>query len=190
MITTPHTMINVWDNTAETITNAYVSLKNEDQNLVNQVNLKFASEYFVDDTLIENLNKNPLLTLKDNYILIEFSFLAAPLQLYDYLFELQLKGYQLVLAHPERYSYLHFNKKEYEKLKKVGCKFQLNLLATTGYYGKEVADLADYLLKNNLYDFVGSDFHHKNHLKAFQDKLVIKNHNVLESVMENNVFFQ
>lgn len=189
VITTPHTMANVWDNTNESIANSFATLNKETQDLVQQVNLKFASEYFVDESLIENLNKTPLLTLKENYVLIEFSFLAAPLQLYDYLFELQLKGYQLVLAHPERYSYLHFNKKEYEKLKKVGCKFQLNLLATTGYYGKEVADMAAYLLKKNLYDFVGSDIHHKNHLNAFQDKLVIKNYAELEAVIANNQFF-
>ena len=66
----------------------------------------------------------------------------------------------------------------------------MNLLATVGYYGKEVAETADYLLKENLYDFVGSDIHHKNHVAAFQNKLVIKNHKQMETVIEKNRFFK
>ena len=48
-----------------------------------------------------------LLTLKDNYVLVEMSYINAPLQLYDIIFELQVAGYKPVLAHPERYNFYH-----------------------------------------------------------------------------------
>ena len=190
VITTPHTMKNVWDNTTSSIGDAYNLVHSELPELSKQVSLQFASEYFLDENLIRLAQQEKLLSLKDNFILIEMSYLNAPIQLYDFLFELQLKGYQLVLAHPERYNYFHSNKKEYQKLKKAGCLFQLNLLSTVGYYGKNVAEIADYLLKENLYDFVGSDIHHKNHVAAFQNKVMIKNYQILEETMPKNVFFK
>ena len=190
VITTPHTMKNVWDNTTSSIGDAYNLVHSELPELSKQVSLQFASEYFLDENLIRLAQQEKLLSLKDNFILIEMSYLNAPIQLYDFLFELQLKGYQLVLAHPERYNYFHSNKKEYQKLKKAGCLFQLNLLSTVGYYGKNVAEIADYLVKENLYDFVGSDIHHKNHVAAFQNKVMIKNYQILEETMAKNVFFK
>lgn len=190
VITTPHTMKNVWDNTTETIKNAHHLVQDELPEFSKKVALNCASEYFLDENLMQLAQQEKLLTLKDNFILIEMSYLNAPIQLYDFLFELQLKGYQLVLAHPERYNYFHSKKKEFAKLKKAGCLFQLNLLATVGYYGKNVAETADYLLKENLYDFVGSDIHHKNHVAAFQNKVIIKNHKTLEETMIKNVFFK
>ncbi|WP_291136250.1 tyrosine-protein phosphatase [Flavobacterium sp. UBA7663] len=190
VITTPHTMKNVWDNTSASIGDAYNLVHSELPELSKQVSLQYASEYFLDENLVRLAQQEKLLSLKDNFILIEMSYLNAPIQLYDFLFELQLKGYQLVLAHPERYNYFHSNKKEFVKLKKAGCLFQLNLLATVGYYGKNVAEIADYLLKENLYDFVGSDIHHKNHVAAFQNKVTVKNHQTLEEAMSKNVFFK
>jgi len=189
VITTPHTMSTVWENTPETIKNAHHLVQDELPELSKKVALNCASEYFLDENLMQLVQRENLLTLKDNFILIEMSYLNAPIQLYDFLFELQLKGYQLVLAHPERYNYFHSNKKEFAKLKKAGCLFQLNLLATVGYYGKNVAETADYLLKEDLYDFVGSDIHHKNHIKAFQSKIVVNNGEKITEVMKKNSFF-
>jgi len=45
-------------------------------------------------------------------------------------------------------------------LKEKGCKFQLNLFSLAGYYGKMVQRNAKTLLKQQMYDFAGSDFHH------------------------------
>ena len=66
----------------------------------------------------------------------------------------------------------------------------MNLLSTVGYYGKNVAEIADYLLKENLYDFVGSDIHHKNHIKAFQNKITGNNGDKITEVMKKNSFFK
>lgn len=185
-ITTPHTMNNVWDNTPKTIGNALAKVESS---LTLPFKIKSASEYLLDESVITKAKEKTLLTLKSNYVLVELSYLNAPIQLYDFLYQLQLSGYHVVLAHPERYSYFHSNKKEYYKLKKVGCLFQLNLLSTVGYYGKEVAKITNYLLKENMYDFTGSDIHHKNHIKAFQSKIVYNNGDKITEVMKKNAFF-
>lgn len=190
VITTPHTMGNVWNNTSDIINTTLHKVQSELPSLAQATNLQAASEYFLDEHLMELAVQGSLLPLKDSYILVEMSYLNAPLQLYDFLFELQLKGYQLILAHPERYSFLHANKKEYTKLKKAGCKFQLNLLATVGYYGKEVAEITDVLLKEEMYDFVGSDIHHKFHIESFLRKVTIGQHKALPALLANNQFFK
>ena len=190
VITTPHTMGYVWNNTATIITSTLQKVHTCLPSLAQAANLQAASEYYLDEHLMQLAGEQSLLTLKDSYILVEMSYLNAPLQLYDFLFELQLKGYQLVLAHPERYSFLHNNKKEYAKLKKAGCMFQLNLLATVGYYGKAVSEIADYLLKEGLYDFVGSDIHHKLHIESFSKKVTIAHASALPELLAKNEFFK
>ena len=187
VITTPHTMSTVWENTPETIQNASIKVKSE---LSLPFEIQAASEYLLDESVITKAKNKELLTLKNNFVLVEFSYLNPPIQLYDFLYQLQLSGYYVVLAHPERYSYIHSNKKEYQKLKKAGCLFQLNLLSTVGYYGKDAADIANYLLKKEMYDFTGSDIHHRNHIRAFQSKIVGSNGDKITEVMKKNSFFK
>ena len=102
---------------------------------------------------------------------------------------MQLSGYKPILAHPERYQFYHANFNEYEKLKKAGCLFQLNLLSTVGYYNKNVVEIADKLLNKNMIDFVGSDIHHQNHITAFNHKIKIKNNVALENAINQNLLF-
>lgn len=118
------------------------------------------------------------------------SYLNAPINLFDILFDLQVAGYTPILAHPERYLFYHQQFDSYKKLKNAGCKFQLNLLSTVGYYGKEVKNVADQLLKEGLIDFVGSDVHHNKHLNAFQSKIEIKNTDALKNAIRNNDYFK
>ena len=188
-ITSPHTMANVYNNTIETINEAKKTVDSELTDLAKKLDLKAASEYFIDENFIENFKSNPLLTIKDNYVLVEMSFLNPPIQLHEYLFELQLAGYQPILAHPERYTFYHSNFKEFEKLKKMGLKFQMNLLSSVGYYGLDVANTSDKLLKAGFIDFVGSDIHHKQHIDSFVRKVVIKETKAFEIAIENNQFF-
>lgn len=188
-IATPHTMHAVWNNTKESIQQTTARVKKELPTESNRLALDCASEYFMDIEFLNLFQKEELLTLKDNYVLVEMSYLNAPLQLYDILFELQLKGYQPVLAHPERYTFYHNNFKEYEKLKKAGCLFQLNLLSSVGYYGKEVSKIADKLLAQELIDYVGSDIHHHKHILSFKNKTIIQSLEKLDIAIQNNSFF-
>ncbi len=188
-ITTPHTIKNVWDNSKLDIETTYNNLNRDFPIETKDLELRVASEYFMDENFLHQFQSESLLTLKGNYVLVEMSYLNPPMQLFEILFELQLKGYQPVLAHPERYTFYHNNFLMYEALKKAGCLFQMNLLSSVGYYGKDVAIAADKLLGKGLIDFVGSDIHHENHIKSFQNKIIIKNDEALEKAISANVFF-
>jgi protein-tyrosine phosphatase len=55
----------------------------------------------------------------------------------------------------------------------MGCLFQLNLLALGGHYGKGVHELANYLIKKDYYDLVGTDLHHIRHLHALNNPALL-----------------
>lgn len=188
-ITTPHTTPLVWENTREGILNRYDEVKKTLPDEAKSIQLEVASEYLMDETFLRQVREEPLLTLKDKYVLVEMSYMTPPIHLYDILFELRTQGYEIVLAHPERYNFYHADMSQYKKLKKAGCHFQLNLLSVTGYYGEYVLKAADALLKENMFDFVGSDIHHKRHIAGFDSKVKVKHIETLEACMAKNDFF-
>lgn len=186
-ITTPHSITGIWDNTFTSI----VAKQEETNQVLKDTQLKAAAEYMMDSFFFDRIKKEEkLLTLKENYVLVEMSYLNAPIQLYDIIFEIQIQGYKPILAHPERYLFYNNNFEEFYKLKKSGSLFQLNLLSTTGYYGVGVTKITQKLLDANFYDFVGSDVHHQKHVQSLSTKVVVKNHQQLIPLMENNSFFR
>lgn len=188
-IVTPHTLPEIWDNTAIGIKDNFQSTKQILEEPLQKILHHTASEYMINEAFLIRLQSEPLLTIKDNIVLIEMSYLNPPLALKEIIFEIQLKGYQPLLAHPERYLFYHHNTKMYTTLKELDVKFQLNLLSSVGYYGASVAKASDFLLKENYIDFVGSDVHHMKHVGAFDNKIIIKTENQLRLAIEKNSFF-
>jgi protein-tyrosine phosphatase len=188
-ITTPHIFSGFWDNSKNSIeTRAQDTIINLNKNNINYP-IKAASEYLMDDHFVSLFKKGEILTLKENYVLVEMSYINAPIQLYDIIFDMQIAGYKPVLAHPERYQFYHKNFNEYIKLKNAGCLFQINLLSVVGYYGNEVAETAEKLLNQGMIDFVGSDVHHKKHIESFDKVVLLKNLEPLKEAILNNQFF-
>jgi tyrosine-protein phosphatase YwqE len=189
-ITTPHVLGDVYPNSSETIKNKLKEVRDELNNRnIKDVTINAAAEYMMDEQFSDLLEKGDILTLKDNYILVEMSYFSPPINLFEILFQIQLKGYKPILAHPERYNSYHNNFEVYYKLKKAGCLFQLNLLSLTEQYGKFVTKTAEKLIKENLYDFVGTDTHHKNHLNLLQKISTKKNLKNIEHLLKNNKKF-
>jgi len=157
MITTPHIMSDYYRNTPEIILSGLESLRQE---LVRQ-NISFdvdaAAEYFVDYDFSKKLKKEKLLTFGDNFLLIETSFIAPPPNFDEIIFQIQLKKYKVVLAHPERYKYSSLD--DLIALKRKNVFLQLNLLSLIGYYGKSAQLKAQQLIVKDMVDFVGTDCH-------------------------------
>lgn len=189
-ITTPHIMWEMYQNTPDIINQKLdlVRKRLKEENI--DVEINAAAEYFLDDYVASLLTKGEkLLTIKDNMVLSEFSLASAPHGLKEILFEMQMQGYQPVIAHPERYMYLERNKEFYEELKDIGCYFQLNLLSLTGHYGKSAQELAHHLIKKEYYDFVGTDLHNNRHLEALNHTSIMTHLNKLYATgkIKNNL---
>lgn len=166
-VTTPHILWEVYPNTAAIIAEKTTTIKTAMAQAGVQLEFSAAAEYFIDEHFEQALRqKQPLLTIKQNIVLVEFSMITAPMDLLDVLFQMQLQGYQPLIAHPERYIYLHGRKAFFDDLKNAGCLFQLNLLSLTPHYGASVQALAEYLVKKEFYDYAGTDLHNERHLHA------------------------
>lgn len=185
-IATPHVIGDMYRNNADTVNNALAILRNAlaENNIDYKVNA--AAEYMLDFYFLELLEKNEkLLTIKDNIILTEFSYAERPQKIEQILFPIITEGYQPILAHPERYAYFHSDYKIYHHLNDIGFLLQVNLLSLTGYYGVNVAKAAQYILKNNLATFSGTDLHHDRHLKAMHDP---KNKSIFAEAFNKKTF--
>lgn len=169
LICTPHVYSDIYPNTPETILPVLSALKLRVEELGIDIKLAAAAEYMAAGDFVAT---DTLLTLPGNYILIEMSYMAETPNIETIIFDLQVKGYKVILAHPERYKFYHKHLERYLQLKERGCFLQLNILSALGYYGKDVQLVAEHLLKNRLYDFTGTDLHHARHLQVLSQSVL------------------
>jgi tyrosine-protein phosphatase YwqE len=169
-IASPHIIGDLYRNSPDTIFPALQSLQEELKKQEIDFELAAAAEYMMDAYFIDLMSdKNVLLTVTGRSILTEFSFSTMPQSPEKMTFALLTEGFTPILAHPERYPYYSDDMDNYHRMTELGFKLQINLLSLTGYYGKDVARSAHYIVKNDLCSFVGTDMHHEKHLEALQD---------------------
>ncbi|WP_246862665.1 tyrosine-protein phosphatase [Pedobacter sp. KBS0701] len=164
-ICTPHIFKELYPNTAETINTALELTKVALRKANLTISIAAAAEYMLDENFGIN---NSMMSLPNKHILVEMSYLNETPNIEQVIFNLQIAGYTVILAHPERYNFYH---KAYDKVHRfceMGVLLQLNLLSITGYYGREVKVAAEYLLKNKLYRLAGTDLHHNKHYNALK----------------------
>jgi len=183
LITTPHIMHHRYPNSSETILSGLEELRAELKLQNIDIVVEAAAEYYLDEHFIQLLNKRDILTFGDNYLLFEMSYGMKPINLESVIYEMKLAGYKPVLAHPERYMFMHRDFSIYEKLKKQGLLFQLNLNSLGGYYSKEVQKIARELVKRGWIDFLGSDVHGQKHIEHFSQNFNAKS---IGKILEKN----
>jgi len=189
-ITTPHVLGSVWQNSSDTILDKLELVQEAlEKNDLGYIKIDAAAEYMLDEQFCKLLKERDLLTIKEDNLLVEMSYFSAPVNLFEMLFDIQLAGYNPILAHPERYNFYHQKFDMYEKLKNAGCRFQINLLSLTGYYGPAVKKTAIKLIENNMIDFAGSDVHHEKHVSALQKLGTKANLKLLDPILKNNLQF-
>jgi tyrosine-protein phosphatase YwqE len=165
LICTPHILPDVHDNSPETILPRLEEVRKAFKENNIDIAIEAAAEYMVGPEFHDAiLRGDKLLTFGNNYILIEMSYAAPSQNIVQVIFDLKIKGYRPILAHPERYNYYLGNYDIYEDFLSRGCLLQINILSLTGFYGKPVQKAAEYLVKNKMISFIGTDMHHQGHL--------------------------
>jgi protein-tyrosine phosphatase len=165
LYTTPHSIKDLYPNTLESLESSFREIKDS---VPDGIILDYSSEYFLDELFLENLQKKRLKPLPGKRLLIEFSMVSMPLNLGSQFFDIHMQGYQIVLAHPERYIFFQKNFDALSRLKDMDIEFQVNALSLGGYYGDNVRQTADKLIRKGWIDFIGTDTHHENHLQALR----------------------
>ena len=184
LITSPHVMHHRYPNSSTTILSGLADVREELKKQNIDIELESAAEYYLDEHFMELLNKKDILTFGDNYLLFEMSYSSKPVNLESTVFEMKVAGYRPVLAHPERYMFMHNDFSIYEKLKEQGVLFQVNLNSFNGYYSKPVQKVVLKLMEKGYIDFIGSDTHKTKHLEYFKKNL---NSKIMRKIFEKNV---
>ncbi len=170
IISTPHILSDLYPNNANTIFSAHNILMPALQALHSGYQAAYAAEYMIDFEFEELLRNKQILSFgKDKYVLIEMSYLVESPNLRNVIFGLLTSGYLPILAHPERYGYLHHKFSDYEVFRDAGCDLQVNILSLIGYYGGDSQKIAEKLIDQGLISWVGTDMHHHNHLNALRE---------------------
>ena len=165
LYTTPHTLQEIHPNTAASIREGFATLAPV---LPQGIEVNVSSEYYLDEHFAQQVKDNALLPLPGNRLLIEFSQISRPQQLEERFFDLTVQGYELILAHPERYLFFHKTFNYFTRIKEMGVELQVNALSLTDYYGKHIRRVAEKLIEADMIDYIGTDLHHSRHLEALR----------------------
>lgn len=115
--------------------------------------------YFGQDILEKLKNKQVLTMNRRNYILVEFSPSESFSYLQQSLLQLTMNGYEVILAHVERYSCITEEPELAEQLRRMGIRLQVNAGSITGENGRRVKKFVRDLMEENMVFCVGTDAH-------------------------------
>ncbi|HEY0030114.1 MAG TPA: CpsB/CapC family capsule biosynthesis tyrosine phosphatase [Bacteroidia bacterium] len=169
LITSPHTMSDYYRNTSEIIMNGAENIKTALKEADVPVEFGAVSEYYLDHDFERKIEEEQLLTFGDKYLLFEISYMNPPDNLYHVIFQMQLKGYKPVLAHPERYNFWHTDFDKYEAFIDKGVLLQMNINSLSGYYSLATKKIAEKMIDKNMISFLGSDCHHMGHINLMKE---------------------
>ena len=185
MILTPHFMKDYPNNNRASIMAKFEAYKAEAAK-VSKIEIRLAGEYMLDACLMDHYKQGFLTLDNKDQVLCETSYLMYEPGITEMLYDIMCDGLQPVIAHPERYEYAV--KDNYLRWKDKRYKFQLNLLSLAGAYGKPAMVKSHYLLKEGMYDYVGSDMHNLDNFRRFLPEIRLSSKNIerLEQLLENN----
>lgn len=136
------------------------------------VKLFFGAENFVSDRFFHQIQERDFIPLNQTrYVLIEFDFYEQAFFAEHMVTELVKAGYRPILAHPERYHFLHRDPSLFAVLRERGCLFQMNAGSPFGVYGPQAEELSYWMLRKQMADCVGSDAHSPYHRTPDMSKL-------------------
>ena len=160
IIATPHHIYKRYEKSVEEIKSQFQLLKDEveKQNLPIKLYLGQEICYSHREDILGMLKSGKLLTLNNtNKVLLEFSFHREPEDLMDIIYNFGVNGYEVIIAHVERYTWMNLDK--VKALRVEGAKIQINSNSYLGLEGFKEKWFVEKLLKLDLVDYVASDTH-------------------------------
>lgn len=189
IIATPHITEATFENTPEILDPALEELQEALKARGVDVAVSRASENRIDDFFREQLAAGQITPYPNNYILVENSFIQEPWDLDQFLFDLKIKGYRPILAHPERFHYYFDEHPErYDALHRAGNLFQVNVLSLAGGYSKQEKRVAEKLIEKGYVDFLGTDLHNSRHADIIDAYLTTKDGRRHFAALEGRIF--
>ncbi|HET9160548.1 MAG TPA: CpsB/CapC family capsule biosynthesis tyrosine phosphatase [Caulobacteraceae bacterium] len=157
---TPHIMPGVYGNTGpqiRTAIDAFSSALNEagiDLKLVTGADVHLATD------LVAGLKNGQVLTLNDSrYFLFEPPHHVMPPRLEHAVFDIMTAGYQPILTHPERLTWIEDHYQVMLNLAHAGVWMQITCGSVTGRFGRRPQYWADRMIDEGLVHILATDAH-------------------------------
>lgn len=138
-------------------------LKEKVNHLGIQVALFLGAEIDCHDKLLDTVNQGFTLN-ETTFALIDVSIRETDVS--ELVYEMKVSGYQTIIAHPERTSYLSIE--DLKWLKKEGALFQVSSKHIIGQGDKRAVRIARQMLKLGLVDCIASDAHNVNSMSSMK----------------------
>ncbi len=118
-------------------------------------------EIHVNDAFFEALDQGTFQTLGDsNYLLLEFPSISYPHNIDEIFHELKIKGYRVIIAHPERNRALWGQTNLLQDWVDQGVSLQVTSHSVSGLFGKKPQQEALDWIEKGFVHLVASDAHH------------------------------
>ena len=159
MACTPHVAA-TYPNRAGQIRSAVVRLRGELE--AAELPLEICPGAEISTDVIDRLDDDELrlLSLNDSgWLLVEAPFAGWPLRLPTLIGELEIRGFRVLIAHPERAQAIQHNPDRLRDLVGRGALAQGNASSFVGDHGRVVAKTAQLLMRNGLIHVLASDAH-------------------------------
>lgn len=168
---TPH-ITSKFMNTPDTIRQIFEQLQESVTVAGIDIDLRMSAEYrLVPETWPEVLEKNWLMPIEDEYILMEFPISKPhkighikPMEEFKKVMAL---GLTPILPHPERYFYLSHD--ELMSYIDAGVKIQSNYGSLAGIYGEEVKQRVQRFISEGIISLWGTDLHNESYARILTD---------------------
>ncbi len=159
-VATPHIRPGMFDNDPDGIRRR----RDEVRPLLEPVGLELflGAEYYFAPELLEAAKDKAILTLGESsrYVLIELPLRQLPPRCDDLLYEIRLRGYVPVIAHPERCEEVARNiDRALEMFARNGVLLQLDAGSLVGHYGRTAKKASEKLVKAGAYHVAACDLH-------------------------------
>lgn len=160
IVLTPHYIHGNVDNTADIVKKCCEELRNLAREEGIDINLYPGNEIFICPEVPSLLDEEKLCSLNGSrYLLVELPMTIVPEYTEEVLYQIRLRGYVPVIAHPERNLRIGKNNDILRNLVQQGVLSQVNATSITGLYGRAIQKTAMGLIKKGLVHFVSSDAH-------------------------------
>lgn len=186
VIITPHFQYPRFPNDEDDIRRRYEELKRQAEDAGVGIELAgVGGEYRIDSGFSKRLDAPRFLQVGGKYVLVELSLHQQMMGCDEMIFDMQMKGYEVILAHPERYPYLNVAGSRMEQMKNQGVYFQINVLSLGGFYGEEAKHKAHEMLDAGWVEFMGTDTHNTMYAQAL---IELSNDRKVEKILEKHQF--
>lgn len=162
IVATPHCNISEFDRNEWTgeFTKKLITLNSTFADLDIPLKIYPGQEIFAEGDFPSLLKSGKFLSINGSkYALVEFDFGEYAESVYSKLRRLLAEGYVPVVAHPERYGFVHEDRNASLRMKNMGCLLQLNKGSIKGGFGRGAYIASKNMLEKQLADFVASDGH-------------------------------